>query len=245
MKKKPKMIYFVVETKYFWQTTGGPPMNIGQVITDNDYSVSPADTVQYALDRMADLRLTQLPVVGDSLFHGLVAYPTIADIRNPEIPLREADVVFQQRYIYASQHLYDAVLFFELNGGDLLPVVDEQHRYLGAVTAPELIRALSQVMSIHQPGGIIVLEMGNRDNALSHIAHIVESDNAQILNSYVRTFSDSSRLEVTIKVNRSNLSGIVASFLRHDYTVKATYNEDHGRDTTRDRYEQLMNYINM
>src|SRR5690606_11272471 len=128
---------------------------------------------------------------------------------------------------------------------DLLVVVDEQHTYLGAITPLELLNTLSQTMSIHQPGGIIVLEMGNRDNALSHIAHIVESENAQILNSYVQPFSDSSRLEVTLKVNKSNISSIVSSFLRHDYTVKATYNDESSHDNSRERYEQLMNFINM
>src|SRR3546814_8727365 len=95
---------------------------------------------------------------------------------------------------------------------------------------------------VNHPGGIIILEMGNRDNALSHIAHIVEAENTQILSSYVRMFADSSRLEVTIKVNTADVSSIVAAFLRHDYTVKSTYNDENSRDNSRDRYEQLMNY---
>jgi len=220
-------------------------MNIGQVITDRNYAMSPTDSIRYTLDRMADLRLAQLPVVKDNLFLGLVSYEALANAPNPEERLQQADVVYQQLHVYETQHLYDAVLFFDIHQLDLLPVLDDQHHYLGAITPLELVNALSQAMSIHQPGGIIVLEMGNRDNALSHIAHIVESDNAQILNSYVQAFSDSSRLEVTIKINKSNISSIVAAFLRHDYTVKATYNDENSRDNSRDRYEQLMNYINM
>lgn len=220
-------------------------MNIGQVITDNNYAISPTDSIRYTLDRMADFRLTQLPVVKDGLFLGSASYEILAGITNTDQSIEHADVVYQQIHIYGTQHIYDALLFFRIYQLDLLTVVDEQHTYLGAVTPLELINTLSQTMSIHQPGGIIVLEMGYRDNALSHIAHIVESDNAQILNSYVQTFSDSSRLEVTIKVNKSNISSIVSSFLRHDYTVKATYNDESSRDNSRDRYEQLMNYINM
>lgn len=220
-------------------------MNISQILIDGNYTINPTDPIRYTLDKMADLRLTQLPVVKNGLFLGSVTYETLADLTNTDQRIEHADVMYQQIHIYGTQHIFDAVLFFQIYQLDLLPVVDEQHTYLGAITPLELINTLSQTMSIHQPGGIIVLEMGYRDNALSHIAHIVESDNAQILNSYVQTFSDSSRLEVTLKINKSNLSSIVSSFLRHDYTVKATYNDESSRDNSRDRYEQLMNYINM
>ena len=220
-------------------------MNISQVITTDSYTVSPMDSVRYTLDKMADLRLSQLPVVKHGMFLGSVSYETLAGLSNADQPIEHADLMYQQTHIYGTQHIFDAVLFFQVYQLDLLTVVDEQHSYLGAVTPLAVLNTLSQTMSIHQPGGIIVLEMGYRDNALSHIAHIVESDNAQILNSYVQTFSDSSRLEVTLKINKLNISSIVSSFLRHDYTVKATYNDESSRDNSRDRYEQLMNYINM
>jgi len=220
-------------------------MNISQVITADSYAVSPKDSTRYTLDKMADLRLSQLPVVKNGMFLGSVSYETLAGLSNADQPIEHADLMYQQTHIYGTQHIFDAALFFQVYQFDLLTVVDEQHAYLGAVTPLALLNTLSQTMSIYQPGGIIVLEMGYHDNALSHIAHIVESDNAQILNSYVQTFSDSSRLEVTLKINKSNISSIVSSFLRHDYTVKATYNDESSRDNSRDRYEQLMNYINM
>jgi|SRR5690606_28908517 CBS domain. len=220
-------------------------MNIGQVIADRGYAISPSDSVRYTLDRMADFRLVHLPVVKDNLFLGLVSYETLAGLPYPEQRIDEADIPYQQIQIYESQHIYDALLFFQIHQLDVLPIVDQQLSYLDAITPLDLVSALSQVMSIQRPGGIIVLEMGNRDNALSHIAHIVESDNAQILNSYVQALDDSSRLEVTIKVSKSDLSSIVSALVRHEYTVKATYNDENSHDNSRDRYEQLMNYINM
>ena len=220
-------------------------MNIRQVITGVNYPVRPTDTVRYALEKMADLRLTHLPIVKNKMFLGSVSYEALAYQTDAERQIEQAVQVFQHIHLFDTQHIFDAVHFFQLYQVDLLTVVDEQYTYVGATTPLALINTLSQAMSINQPGGIIVLEMGYRDNALSHIAHIVEADNAQILNSYVRTFSDSARLEVTIKINKSNISSIVSSFLRHDYTVKATYNDESSHDNSRDRYEQLMNYLNM
>ncbi len=220
-------------------------MNIGQIITAQNYAVSPTDSKRYILDKMADLRLAHLPVVKDDLFLGLVSYEVISTQEQMDESIQQAGVAYEQMHVYDTQHIYDAALFFQIHPLDLLPVLDGEHNYLGAITPLDLVDALSETMSLNHPGGIIVLEIGNRDNALSHIAHIVEAENTQILNSYVRMFSDSSRLEITIKVNKVDVSSIVAAFLRHDYTVKTTYNDENSRDNSRDRYEQLMNYINM
>src|SRR5690606_20676943 len=174
-----------------------------------------------------------------------VSYESLAGREHVDTPIEKLEVTYQHVHLFDTQHIYDAVLFFQVHGIDLLPVLDEEHTYLGALTPLDLVDALGQTMSVNHPGGIIILKMGNRDNALSHIAHIVEAENTQILSSYVRMFADSSRLEVTIKVNTTDISSIVAAFLRHDYTIKSTYNDENSRDNSRDRYEQLMNYINM
>lgn len=220
-------------------------MNIGQVITDRNYAVTPTDSKRFILSKMADLKLTHLPVVKDDLFLGLVSYESLPGREHMDARIEESGVAYQQVHLFDTQHIYDAVLFFQVHPIDLLPVLDEEHLYLGALTPLDVVDAVGQTMSVNHPGGIIILEMGNRDNALSHIAHIVEAENTQILSSYVRMFNDSSRLEVTIKVNKADISSIVAAFLRHDYTVKSTYNDENSHDNSRDRYEQLMNYINM
>jgi hypothetical protein len=77
------------------------------------------------------------------------------------------------------------------------------------------------------------------------MAQIVESDNAQILSSYVKTFPDSTRMEVTLKTNKADLSAIVATFMRYEYTVKATFHNAGDDDGSKDRYDSLMNYLNV
>ena len=220
-------------------------MNIGQVLTTQDYAVNPADQIQSVLDKMAEFRLAELPIVEDGVFLGLVSDETLIDYPVAQHSLQQANISYQLTYLYDTQHIYDGVLFFRIHPISLMPVIDHQHNYLGSITPNLLTDRLSETMSLQLPGAIIVLEMGQRDNALSHIAHIVESDNAQILNSYIQVFPDSARLEVTIKINKVEISSIIAAFLRHDYRVKATYNDGSARDDAYDRYEQFMNYINM
>ena len=90
-----------------------------------------------------------------------------------------------------------------------------------------------------------MLEINNNSNSLAHMSQIVESDNAQILSSYIRTYPDSTRIEVTLKVNKKDISAIVATFLRYEYVIKATFNHNYDNDNARDRYDSLMNYLSL
>jgi len=221
-------------------------MTTGEIIKNDIYPVSPDDTTQYLLDRMAEYKVAQLPVVQHNLFLGLVEEEYLLEqVHDEQMEVTSLSHPLKQIFAYDKQHIFDALRLFSVHDLDLLPVVDEQQQYKGVISLKNLLNSLAENFITEEEGGIIVLEIGNRDNSLSHIAQIVESDNAQVLSSSVRTFLDSTRLEVTLKLNRTDISSIVASFLRHDYIVKAIYNDKRGYDSTRDRYDQLMNYLNI
>ncbi|NNE30644.1 MAG: CBS domain-containing protein, partial [Saprospiraceae bacterium] len=96
-----------------------------------------------------------------------------------------------------------------------------------------------------EPGAVIVLEMSKRDYSLSELSRIVESEHAKILSSYITTNLDSERIDVTIKINRQEISRILASFERFEYQVKASFQEGDFYDSLRDRYDSLITYLNV
>ena len=61
-------------------------------------------------------------------------------------------------------------------------------------------------MALDNPGGIIILELNINDYNLTEIAHIIESNNAHILNLFVVTNNESTKLEVNIKLNVCQIS---------------------------------------
>jgi hypothetical protein len=52
-------------------------------------------------------------------------------------------------------------------------------------------------------------------------------------------------LEITLKLNRSSLEAVAASFERFKYHVKAVYGERIDNEDIAGKYDLLMNYINM
>jgi acetoin utilization protein AcuB len=121
--------------------------------------------------------------------------------------------------------------------------LDDKLNYLGLISINTMVEYMANITSVSHPGGIILLEIGNRDNSLAHIAQIVESDNAQVLSSYTDVIPDSTKMMVTLKINKTDISQIVASFLRYDYTILATYNSSIQNDGNSDRFDALMNYL--
>ncbi len=221
-------------------------MTTGEIIKNDIYPVGPDDTTQRLLEKMAEYKVAQLPVVQHNVFLGLVEEDHLLEqVHDERMEASSSSRLLKQIFIYEGQHVFDALRLFQMHQLDLLPVIDEQQQYKGVISSKNLIDCLAENFVAEEQGGIIVLEIGNRDNSLSHIAQIVESENTQILSSNVRSFPDSTRLEVTLKLNRIEISAIVASFSGHDYLIKAIYNDMRGYDSTRDRYDQLMNYLNI
>ena len=99
--------------------------------------------------------------------------------------------------------------------------------------------------SIKESGGIIVLEVSSVDYSLAQISQIVESNNARILSSYIMSSPDSTKIEVTLKINQLELSRIIRTFERYDYLVKETFQKDASDNDIQIRFDSLMNYLNI
>ncbi len=219
-------------------------MIAGEIISEDIYPVKPSDKIRVVLDRMQENHVGQLPVVKNNQFLGLLNEDDLVS-KSEKALVKSMEYDHELLFAYENQHIYDVIRLFYVHQLDVLPVLTEKYGYVGVITLRGIVDHMTLLTGSGETGGIIVLEINHRDNALSHIAQIVESDNAQIMSSYVRSFPDSTRMEITIKLNRTDISSIIASFLRYDYIVKATFNDAKVYDSSQDRYDQLMNYLNM
>ena len=99
--------------------------------------------------------------------------------------------------------------------------------------------------SIKENGGILVLEVASVDYSMAQIGQIVESNDAKILSSYIMSSTDSTTIEVTLKINKVDLDRIIRTFERYDYVIKASFQKSSYNDDMQFRYDALMNYLNL
>jgi len=220
-------------------------MFAGELIADGIPPVHTSDSIQQVLDRMVEFRVRHLPIVNEEQFLGLIAESDILPEMDIQTSIGALALSLVNPYVREDQHIYDVIRLFYEQQLTVVPVLDVKKNYLGIIPINAMNTYFAAITSVSQPGGIIILEIDNKNNSLAHMAQIVESDNAQVLSSYVRTFPDSTRMEVTLKVNKQDISNIIATFLRYEYNVKATFNYSENNDNSMDRYASLMNYLNL
>lgn len=204
-----------------------------------------SDTVQKALERMSEFKLYHLPIVNETQFLGLVSEEELIEVRDQQLPIGSLSLTLLNPFVFKEAHIYDVIRLFNQMQLSLVPVLDLNKNYLGVVSINNLLSYTAETYAVKEFGGIIVLEISNRNNSLAHMAQIVEADNAQILSSYVSSFPDSTRLEITLKINKKELSSIIASFERYNYEVKAVFNNTQNDDGSTDRFNSFMNYLNV
>jgi CBS domain-containing protein len=215
------------------------------LITEDIPPLKTSDLGKEALGFMNEFHVIHLPIVNNKQFLGLISEQDIIDLNEPDSPLGNHTLSLINPFVQSSQHLYEVINLVARLKLSIIPVVDEEHNYIGIITLQSIIENLSLQSSIKEPGGIILLEMAFHDYSLSEIARIVESNEAKILSVFVNTDSSRRILKLTIKVNRLDLKHIVATFERFNYKVIETFMENEHKDTFKDRYDILMKYLNM
>jgi acetoin utilization protein AcuB len=215
------------------------------LISDAIDPVHTSDPIQKVIDRMVEFRIRHLPIVNEEQFLGLISDNDFLGAVDFQTPIGALGLSLVNPYVLEEQHVYDVIRLFYEQKLTVVPVLDVKKNYRGLISINVMTEYFARITSVSQPGGIIVLEINNKNNSLAHMAQIVESDNAQILSSYVYQHPDSTRMEVTLKVNKQDISAILATFLRYEYDIKATFNHTGDNDNSRDRYDSLMNYLNL
>lgn len=209
-------------------------------------SLKTSDTGQTALNWMEIFRISHLPIVNNQDFLGLISDADIYDMNQPEEPIGNHSLTLLKPYVTTEQHIFEVIGLASRLKLTVVPVLDNKNHYKGIITTTDLVRYLAGISSMDQPGGIIVLELTERDYSLSQIAQIVESNNVKVLSMYITSPPDSTRLEVTIKVSSNDIASVIRTFERYNYDVKTWVTNDDSMDRFySERFDLLMKYLNI
>lgn len=203
------------------------------------------DTVAQALQLMTEAHVEHLAVVADNKLAGLVYEEDLLNAPDEGSTLANIQTVFSKLVVKADNHFLEAVQMFNEYGLTVIPVVEGEQEFIGVIVHTDLFKQLAKQTGANEPGGVIVMELEKRGYSFSEVSKLVETNDAYItqLNSYYDNTTET--FIVTIKVNKFEISDIVATFQRYDYTVKYYFGEELYENELRSNYDHLMNYLNM
>ena len=220
-------------------------MLIADLITHDIPALKPADTIEQALEWMEEFKVEHLPVLAHKALAGIVSESDLQAVHDTKAKLSDHEFRYVRPIIHPQQHAFDALKIMSGMHLTLIPVLDENDNYMGSVTQKSVLDKLAGLSSVMEQGGIIELEVNKNDYSLTQIASIVEGNDAKILSCYVTSSPDSNKIEVTLKINREDLTRILQTFNRYNYNVKASYHQAGYEDDLKNRFDEFMRFLNI
>jgi len=219
-------------------------MQANTLISSSIKGIHPVEDGNKALQMMDQFRINHIAIVKNNYFLGVVSDKEIMNWDSEDESIEEHLNNLASPHVKHNQHLFDIIEVLERNNLSVVPVLNEKNHYLGVITSRKLMYTIAKSATIQSIGGVIVLEMNNNDYSLTEIASIVESNNTKILSSYIISKPNSTNIEVTIKLDKQDITAIIKDFERREYKVNASYKEEEVDDDFLERYESLMRFLN-
>lgn len=219
-------------------------INSNQFLRTDLPALNAQDDPINALNLMDEYRVGHLPVVENGKYLGLISENALLGIESMESGDGTVQLQLLKVSVRPEMHILDILKIVTQNHINAVPVVDENENYLGMIMLEDLAEKLSEMQGAHQRGGIIVLEMWEKDYSMQQIARIIEENNAKILSTTV-TAGEDGKIELNLKVNQPGLGAIMQSFERFGYSIKASYQESEYTEDLKNRYDELMRFLNI
>lgn len=204
------------------------------------------DTIAFALTKMDLMRTDKFGVVdSDKKLTGMVSISALLEKGNESLKLSELELT-SPLYVPADQHLFEAARRMLTHELYIMPVVDQNWKFLGVVNKNDVIKALSEVFNIATYGSVITIELPQNDFTLTNIIRIIETEGAKILGIAVQQpKADNPSYSVSIKLNWEDSSVVSAALRRFGYLITSEASSEALEHNFADRADELIRYLDI
>lgn len=215
-----------------------------QLIDNTFVSVDLHDKISLAIESMEAQQCRHLPVMEGNLFLGMIGEDDLLDADSTD-EISSLRRFFINAFVRSGDYFMQALKVRSKFNIDCVPVLNEKNELEGLVGIGKMLDQISIVTGVNGSGSMLVLEINRFDYALGEINRLVESNDANIMQ--LNTFMDpaSEQIQIILRINKEEISDIVATFQRHEYQVLYYYGEESYNNSLQDNLDHLLNYLNI
>lgn len=217
-------------------------MLANQLITQHYPTVDPDDKIFLALQLIDDFDILHIAVVENNKYLGIISKDDLLDA-DEDTPVKAVMSNMLQKSVKISEHFLSALKLASQNNLSLVPVINNDLEWVGAIPSADLLKASSQFVGADEPGAVIVLEMERKSYSFGEISRLIETNDAYITQFNTFFENETGLLIVTIKINKAEVSDILSTFQRYEYSVRHFIGEEHYENELRNNYDHLMSYL--
>ncbi len=219
-------------------------MLASQLLQQTFPSLHLTDKVAFALQLMEDNDVQHLPIINEEKLIGIIAKDDLLD-ENEYTILVNLEEHFIKASIKKDEFILAALKLITENELSILPVISDSDELLGSISITILLQQVSKYLGTDEPGGIIVLEIERRNFSFGEISRLVETNDAYITQLNTYNEAETGLVIVSVKVNKIEISDILATFQRYDYVVRYYFGEEQFANELKENYNHLMTYLNL
>lgn len=222
-------------------------MTAEELITVHIPPLKTSDSVDIALKWLDEFKVQLLPVTEDNKYKGMFSEDLFLDKEGaPEETVGAYPLLHSSHFVQQDQHVLEVIRLGLDKHMGMVPVLDTSGNYLGLVNLSEPTAILDKVTSASQIGGILELRMPEKDYSMSHLSRLIEADDVKILSSVVLpNHDDPSQILLTLKLNKTDLSRVIATLERFGYNITARHHQSELMGNEQDRLGLLLKYLSL
>lgn len=202
------------------------------------------DRVEQVLLEFEESKLDYLPVLDGNQFLGIINEEDMFDFP-PETEINDIQHILQKHSVRPNDHILQALRLRAKYFLHAVPVVNEKNEWEGLIDAEKLLDAIAAMIGANESGSFLVIEMMRSEYAPGIINRLVESNDAMIMQMNTVVDSQNGMMQVLLKINKEEVSDIVATFQRHEYNVLYYYGEETYDNALQNNLDHLFNYLNI
>jgi len=216
------------------------------LISDILTGIRPDDNGENALSMMNIFQVRHLPVIKGKKLVNIISENDVLlngfDKKISEFELKDKTV-----YVNDNCHFFNIIDRLANNDLSLVPVLNSDKEYVGSITQQDVLQYFGDIFTFEFPGSIIEIEIPIKDYSLSKISHLVELEQISIIGLLINDNNKNDEvMDVILKLNKKNISSVIASLERHGYRINSSFSiDDYPVDVIKERYEALMHYLNV
>lgn len=190
-----------------------------------------------------ELTYSHIPIEKDGTYLGCIS-ENDAHCFESQKTIGDCNYSIDSFFVRPQTNWLDVLETFAQNSCNIMPVLDQNNRYLGYYELGDIIGLFNETPFFAEPGGILIVEKGTQDYSFSEISQIVESNDAKFLGAFISKMGNDV-VQITIKIGNSGINDVAQTFRRYSYNIISGHKEDMYIENLKERSEYLKKYLDI
>lgn len=211
---------------------------------NNDFkAIESSENIANVQDFFTKINFSHFPIIEENIYIGCIGAD---DVDNFDIDKKVANYRYALEGFFARTSMIwiDVMEVFARNHTNIMPVLDEENRYVGYYEINDVINFFTETPFLKELGNIIIIEKPVADYSMAQITQIIESNNGKLLGAFISS-STFDKIQITVKIGLGTINEILQTFRRYDYEIISNHNEDNYLTNLKERSDYLDKYLNI